>query len=230
MPTGTELIARIRENLDEPNEGQWLNSSLRGWINDGLDHIARDTFQLQDTATFTTVNGTAEYTMPLNVLRIDYVYYTTGDGRRIPITGLSRDSADAVWGGQQERTGEPRFFTTWGFAPNLKMRLYPVPIESGRTVLMHVARRANKMNPNGSTDSQPVDFVEGWFDVLVHYVEFRALRKDRDPRWQESYQLFTDGLAALAAHDDTIVNRDIVHDPAVIGGVPAYIADPRYPY
>jgi hypothetical protein len=229
MYTCIELLSRIRDNLDEQTPGQWSQQQLRRFINDGLDDLSRSTKHLQDIKTITTIAGTAEYAVSKDVLMIMHAYWVTSDGRYLPLAPVQYEGADQVWGQYQtQQSTEPFLFTTWGYAPNLKMRLYPVPSTTGSTVSLRVIRLAAHVDINGLDGDTSVDCPEAWLDALTYYAEFRALRKDRDPRWQEAYQLYTSIRDSLADEDYLNANREIVYDPATIGGVPRWIADPRW--
>ena len=226
--TCIELLSRIRDNLDEQTPGQWSQLQLRRFINDALDDLSRSTKHLKDAKTITTIAGTAEYSVTKDVLMIMHAYWVTTDGRYLPLVPVQYEGADQVWGQYQtQQSTEPFLFTTWGYSPNLKLRLYPVPSTSN-TVSLRVVRLATHVDVNGLDGDTTVDCPEAWIDALTYYAEFRALRKDRDPRWQEAYQLYTSIRDNLADEDYLNANREIVYDPATIGGVPRWIADPRW--
>ena len=226
--TVAQSLTRIRDMLDEPTAAQWTDQQLRRWINDALDDASRTTLAIADNVSITSVAGQAEYTVTAAVLQINMAYWTDGSGNLAPLMPQQWENADNVWGiSQNQQSSQPMMFTTWGFAPNLKLKLYPVPNVSSRTILLKVARLATHVSESGASDSTVIDFPEAWLDAITSYVEYNALRKARDPRWQEAKQEYQEKRDNLGMHDYMSVAREIVYDPGVIGGVPRWIADPR---
>lgn len=225
--TVSQVLTRVRDMLDEATEARWTQVQLRNWINDCLDDVSRHTLAIKDDVSFTTVSGTAEYTVSSSVLQIEACYFTDGSGNLVPLMPVQWENADQVWGQwQNQQSSRPAVFTVWGYAPNLKIRLYPVPTTAS-TVKLKVARIATHVDTTGAGDASNVDFPEAWVDTITDYVEYRALRKDRDPRWQESYSTYLEKRDSLADHDYLNSPREIVYDPAVAGGLPRWLVDPR---
>lgn len=230
-PLVSEVLIRIREMLNETATigGQWTQTQLRRLMNDGLGDIARVTNFLRDRLVITLTANVAEYSVAENVLTIDSAYYLPGDGRYIPLQARQWESMDVVWGQRQNQNsgGYPFLFTVWGFSPNLKIRFYPVPPTTSHTVSLMITRTPAKIDVAGSTDSSSIDFPEAWIDAIVAYVEYRALRADRDPRWQEAkgeYSEIRDTLMVMG--DYLTVDRELIMDPYTgAGGVPGWLAD-----
>lgn len=228
--TVNNIIDASRSRLDETNAAQWTNTELKRWLNEGARDLARRTRHLRDTDTFTTTAGTAEYTIPADVLEIEQVYYAPGDGRQIPLVPRAFEGMNAVWGQNQATGGQPAMYTLWGTPPNLKIRLFPVPDTSSKTVTTYVVRLPASITENDASDTTALEWPLAWVDLLKDYVEYCALRKDRDPTWQEAYSLYNQRV------DDMIVNseymnvpREVIADPMVAGGVvPRWIADPSW--
>ena len=63
------------------------------------------------------------------------------------------------------------------------MILYPTPSYAG-TISLHYYR----LPTAPSSDSDTLDLPVGWEDCAYLYAEYLALRRDRDPRWQEALQ------------------------------------------
>jgi hypothetical protein len=227
--TTTELLMQIRDSLDEVTPAQWSQQSLRRWINDGMKDMARVTRHIRDRVVVTMVSGTAEYVLAENILEIELAYYLPGDGRYIPLQPRQYEGMDAIWGQQQNQQGGwPILYTVWGYSPNLKLRLYPVPPTNGHTVSLSVIRYPNLIPIDGSADSTVIDFPEAWSESLVQYAEARALRKDRDPRWQESMTRYNEIRDQLVVMGDYLnVPREVVMDPYV-GAMPRWLVDPGY--
>ena len=225
----SEVLARVRDNLDEQTQGSWLQQSLRRWINEGMQDAARETKALKGTTTINVATGVSEYTLAANILEVYRLYFVDAAGNRNPLAPTQYEGADQIWGANQNtRSGDPVMFTTWGFPPSLVMKVYPTPTANvvGGFIL-HIARMPALLDITGAGDGTAVDFPESWIDVIVDYCEYRALRKDRDPRWQESYNFYREKRDALQDTDYLDVSRNVIID-AVAGSVPSWIADPGW--
>lgn len=203
--TQATYITRIREALDEDTARFWDEAEIRRWINDAAQEIARRTEILQDIDTITAVAGTAEYTLGADALRVHRVEFNyTGESAKRALEFRPFNAMDNIWWSHQDITrSAPAFYTVWGFTPNLKMRVFPVP-DSGGTLTVYFYRLPAKLATASTTDaSTTLDIPNGWEDLVVYYAEYRALRKDRDPRWQEAKGLFeekVDELLVMTRH------------------------------
>lgn len=186
-----ELIESVREALGEPTEAQWDDDMLTRWINDGAQDIARKAEVLQDRQDVDCSDGVAEYTLSADVLRVHRVeYFTDADPtRKLPLEYRDFQNMDGIWWTNQVREGEPAYYTLWGFPPQLKLVLFPVPSEAATAKVFYYRTPTRRF---GTSDT--VELPEGYSDLLVHYAEYRALRRDRDPRWQEAKALYDEGL------------------------------------
>lgn len=200
MATQGELITQIRNMLDEDNGRMWKDSMLRRWINDGAREICRKSEAVRATATIPTLAGVGEYTIAQNVVRVtDASWKPTSDTQQYPLTYRDRHSMDNVWYMDPDREGSyPMFFTTWGAPPDLTIRLFPVPSDGGAITLLYYSYPTDLATDTEADANSRVDIPAGWDDMIVDYVEYRALRRDRDPRWQEAYQLWATKLDDLS--------------------------------
>lgn len=196
--TQGELLADLRNRLDEVTPRQWTDAMLRGWLNDGARDIARKSETLQDREDLPVVKGTREYTLPSDVIRIHRVEYrATGDGLAYPLEYRDFNSMDGVWHTQQDVSeSTPMFFTMWGYPPTLKIVLYPTPALAGAIKVFYYKVPAN-LATDGSAENTTLDIPEGWEDLVLDFAEYRALRRDADPRWREAKELFDENLGAM---------------------------------
>ena len=226
--TVTQALTRVRDYLDEATESRWTNAQLRRWMNDCLDDMSRRTLAIRDTVTLASVAAQAEYTVTGSVLEITACYWTDGSGNLCPLSPVQWENADSVWGmWQNQQSLNPAVYTTWGYAPSLKLRLYPVPNVSSRNIVLKVARIATHLDETGAGDAAAIDFPEAWAPTIVRYTEAMALRKDRDPRWQDALSLYDAEVTTLARHDYMNVAKEMVYDPATAGGwLPRWLTHP----
>ena len=226
--TQSAVLTAIRDRLDEATAGQWSDAQLRRWINEGARDMARRTKHLKDTVTFTTTAGTGEYTVTANVIEVEGAYYAPGDGRQVPLVARAWEGMNNVWGQYRDQQGgDPAMFTTWGFPPNLKVRLFPVPGSSSKTVTLYVSRLPVDLATDGTAASTAVDFPDAWIDAIYDFATFQALFKDRDPRWADAKNMYEQRVDQMIVNGDYMnVAMEMVADPLVQGGVlPRWLVD-----
>lgn len=203
MTTAAQIITRVRYRLAETTAKFWSDPELLAWLNEALRDAGRFTRHIRDTKTVSVTGSIAEYTLSSDVIEVDEVYYLPGDGRSIPLTGQSYDNLNAQWGQwQNSYVGEPRVYALWGTPPTLKIKLYPTPEASASLSLLVV-----RMPAQCASTSATVDFPPQWEDLLEDYMEMAALRKARDSRWQEAFQMYT------AKRDNLHINGAYSYDP-----------------
>ncbi len=200
--TVSTAITALRERLDEATAAQWSDVQLRRWLNEGLRDIARRTRHYLDKDTIAVTADDGEYTVSDDVLFIRFAYFSpTGDtARQIPLEPRAFEGMNQLWMDRQDQSaGYPVYFTTYGYAPTLTVKLYPVPSVAG-TLTLHVARLPADLDIAAGTGN--IDSPTGWVEVAYDYAEYMALRKDRDPRWQESFQMYESKVQGLIEMGD----------------------------
>lgn len=204
MPTtlGSALDS-IRARLNEPVSVYWDDQDLRRWCNEILKDMARRTECLRGLYNQTAVVGTTDYipafTLTTNVYRIYRVeFIPTGQSNIYPLEFRDPNACDEIWGlAQQQTEGIPAIWTSWGTPPALTLKVFPGPSVAGTLRLWYYRLPAN-LSISGADDAENLDLVEGWDDVLTDGVEYKALRRDSDPRWQEAKAEYESHLEAMA--------------------------------
>lgn len=202
--TMTELLAEVRDDIDEQTAVHWTNPQLIRYANEGLKRVARMSECLRAEVTKAIVAGTYEYTM--SALTHDIVrfhaanFVRTGDTYEYWLR--PRDLMNSVMdfgGGRRQVTGTPTQFFAWNNPPTLKLSLYPVPSDSG-TLTLYYYRLPTLFNTDGSDNSDPLDIPEGWESLAVTYTRYRAFKFDGQVE-QARLELedFSDTLGALSA-------------------------------
>jgi len=229
MATNLEIITRVRDMLNEATATQWSDTQLRRWMNDGAKHIARETHFAETNQDIDVAADAQSVAAPTNVLMIQHVYWIpdSDTDHIVPLVPKHYEQMDALWGSwQNQTTGEPVAFAPRGVSPSLRIYMYPTPDEAGTLRVFHTAIPTD-IATDTSADATTSTVPDGWVDLLVDYVEYRALRRDRDPRWQEAKQLFDEKLEDMAQYDTLAIAREMIHDVRT-GGVPRWLADPDF--
>ncbi len=198
MATLTSLLTDVRNKLDETTSGQWSDAELRTWINEAARDMSRRSETLQNSSNITVVADTQEYTLPTDTLRVYRVEWRpTSSSNVYPLEYRDFNSMDTVWWSSQTTSkGYPTFYTMWGYPPSLKVVLYPTPSEAGVLKVFYY-QHSTDLATDGTEDSSTVPVPAGYEDLCTTYCEMVALRKDRDPRWQESRALYMDSLTEM---------------------------------
>ncbi len=198
MATQATYLTNIRAKLDESTSGQWTDAEIRSWINEGARDVARRTETLQSYEEITVTANTQEYTLNDGCLRVHRVEWRpTASSNVYPLEYRDFNSMDAVWWSSQTTAkGYPTFYTMWGYPPSLKIVLYPTPSEAG-TLKVFFYQTATDLATDGTAAGSTVQVPSGYEDLVEAYAEMVALRKDRDPRWQEARSLYMDSLNGL---------------------------------
>lgn len=220
--TVANAVTMLRERLDESTAAQWSDVQLRRWLNEAIRDIARRTHLYTDTDTIAVTGGTGEYTVAADVLRINSVYFTPdGESRKMPVEARAWEAMDNVWWDAQDReSGWPAYYTTYGFAPVLKLKLFPIPSGDGDLTL-HVARLPAALDVAAGTGN--IEVIEGWLEPALDYAEYMAFRKDRDMEMAKSaLQVYEARVNDMLETAETLnANGEIV----AVGGrfLPAHI-------
>lgn len=224
-----ELLTQVRDRLAESTAAQWSDPQLRRWINEGSRDIARRTESLLDRDDVSVTASTQEYAAPTDAIRLHRVEWRpTGSDQVHALEYRDIQASDEIWGTFQEvNEGTPVLYGTWGFPPNLKIRLWPIPSEAGSLKVFYY-RAPTELATDGTADASSVEIWTGWEDVLADYCEFRALRRDRDPRWVEAKGMYDEKLVALFDASRRAVDQTgmIVSDSGAM--VPGWLANPYW--
>ena len=193
MPiTLTEARFALRERLDEPNARAWSDTELERWLNEGAKDIARKTECLQAEASLSFAAGVNQATLPTNCIRVHRAEWL-GSGRQLPLTYQDFNSSVAVsWVDNTTNQGTPHLFTMWGVGGGIKVILYPTPAVAGTLKVWYY-----KLPTAPTTELGVYDLPEGWEDAMYEHATAAALRRDRDPRWQEAKAQYDEVLGAL---------------------------------
>lgn len=228
--TQAQVVADLRLRLDESTARQWLDTELRGYLNDGMRDIARRAEVLSERASQNIVAGTQEYTAPVDTVKISRVEYIDSSGHSYNLTYRDFNTMDSVWWSSQTTAqGRPSLFTLWGYPPTLKIILYPKPSESVANGLkVYYYRVPAPLATDGSAAATAMSVPEGWEDLIVDYAEYMALRKDRDPAWQEAKSLYEEAVGAMFDSTRRYSDQAGMFDTDNGGPIPRWIYDESY--
>lgn len=203
----SDYISRARSVLDEPSARFWTNAELTNWINDAARDLARKSEGLLVfDASMQIFANVATYNLELDVIRVHRMEFVpTQSNQTYPVRASSQDEMDQIWGTYQANPASyPSWFVTKGYPGGsgssvFQVQFYPVPSQAGTMNIYYYKMPARMGNPDVDSTQlvRTIDLPEGWDDLIIMYVEWRGLRKTKDPSWQEAYQLYNDQLDYL---------------------------------
>lgn len=229
MTTQGDFITKARVRLNESTARQWTDTNLRQWINEGARDIARKTESLEDRDTVAAVVGTAEYTLDTDVIRIHRVEFTpTGeDTIRLEYVDI-KDMDNFGWRQRTLRQDRPYVYSVWGSGRALKLIVHPVPATAGNFTIW-VYRTPAVLAESTTTDAAThVEIPQNWDDILLDYIEYRALRMDRDQRWVEAKAIYDENAAQMYDNTRRWVDQGGMILPNAPGALPVWLTEGVY--
>lgn len=227
MTTQAQFITFARSRLDEPTARQWSDQDLRAWINEGARHIARNTLALEDRATIVGGVGTSEYLLPSSAIQITRVEFTPSGANtqtyKVEYSDM-KNLDNFGWSQRANTTYSPFVYTVVGSGATLKLIVFPSQGAAGNFTVWYYRLPVALSETDATQQAVAVEIPQGYDDILTDFVEYRALRKDRDPRWQEAKSIFDENLGLM--YDAT---RRWVDEAGAImpqsGGLPSWLTE-----
>lgn len=226
MTTGTQIIQEVRDMLNEPTAAQWDDAMLRRWINEAGRDLARVTRHIRRVTSVPLLAGNNSTTLATDVIAVEEAWWIeTGNDQYTQLEASHLEEMMRYAGNRPEQDGHPYFFTTMGSQPTVSLTIYPIPVLDGTLRLFEIII-PTPIAEDGSDDDDVINIPAAWYDTLSDYVEYKALRRDRDPRFQEALQSYQEKRDALVVSPDYITaNRNIVPNPATGTWQPTWLTD-----
>jgi hypothetical protein len=195
-------LTDVRSFLNEPTAQEWSDSQLTAYLNMGQADVQRKSEALRSSLVVPVTANVQRYAGPPDSLRIYRVeYIPTSTVPAILSSGVQTYSLefrgfnemDAIWGIYQQYTGAyPSLYTLWNQPPDLTIVTYPVPAEDGQLNVYYYPQPKAMVNQTDTLDCLP-----GFEDVIYDYAAYRALRQDADPRWKDQWTLYSENLSSM---------------------------------
>lgn len=200
------VLANVRSNIEEASTRFWTDNEITEWINNGARDIARRAEVIQSfSTTIAAVVGQAKYALPSNVIRLHRVEFApTGQTQVYPLEISTDQELDNIWGlNPNSQSSYPSYCTIWG-TPGvtasdavLMLRVFPVPNSAGVFNLYYYRMPYRFTSGSGGELAKVVEVPEGWDDLVVMYAEYEAKRKDRNPSWKDSKDIYEEKVAQM---------------------------------
>lgn len=228
MPlTLAQLTTRLRDRLNESTARQWTDQQLKSWINEGVKDIARKTESLTDRQTIAAIVGTGEYSLSANCLRVHWVEWAaTDDNQTTPLDFSDVMNMDGFgWSSRSLQANRPYAYTLWGVLPNIKLIVHPKPSVAGNFTIYYY-RLPTDLSVAGADDALTPEILPGWDDIVMDYVEFRAMRRDRNGAWVEAKALYDENLSSMFDATRRLTDQAGIISAGSAGGhLPAWLVN-----
>ena len=191
------VITRVRNIAGDTNVIQFTDSDIVDWLNDGIRDCVINNGLLQKNATSSTAVGTAEYSLPPDIMKLHSV---TVDGSKLG--GLTFEEWQQRFGskGSDQDTGRPVLFYVWAS----KLTLFPIPDEVLDLKISYIYTPAalTFVGVNGIADSntkdQDLPVPSEYQSRLVDYCLAQVAQQDGDSNlYMLKMQEFATGVSQL---------------------------------
>lgn len=192
----TLLQARteVRALLNESAPAFWTNAQINSWVNQGCMDVAREAQVLWQEVQLAVSPLTQEYNFPSDFLNAHRAEFSpTNSSQTYSLEFRPINTMDEIWGILHALPAAwPQYFTIRGNNFGYFLMLYPSPGAAG-TLTVYYYRQAVAV----VLDTDFIDTLSGWEDIVYDYAVFKALRASKDPTWQQALQLYRDNLAGM---------------------------------
>ena len=165
--TGSNIIAKVRENLNELVADFWNDVGLMYWMNEGI----------QDIVTKTLCNGTSEeVTLAAETLEYPLLntYTTVIAATYNNAKGLIRSDPRSI--GNVNPVGEPVYFYEWDGS----ISLFPI-LAAGSAAIGKLVKVLQVSFPSEIVETDTVPLPNHFIVPLIHYVTAQAHYKEGTP-------------------------------------------------
>lgn len=194
--TLAQARASLRDALNEPQARAWTDNYLDSLLVDGCNELAKTLEYLETSVDLSVTVAENQPAMPVDVIRIYLAEWeSTGSNWKKTLDYADYNVSRAVNWINTTALGVPSMVSYWGAVPNLTAILYPSPALAGTLTLHYYRLPVDPRNvyvdeTQVDPDTVTLELPEGWVETAILYAESRALRRDRDPRWQEAKSLY----------------------------------------
>ena len=207
-PTMTLSLTIMRERLDDPSSRQWSDTVLERFVNEGCRDISlKVEWKRLGPTNVAFTAALASAAAPTTLIRIESAeYQVTGQSHIYPLEIREWNEMSNVWGASRSLDqGIPGWITARGYPGAYTLYPYPIPASAGNVIINYTALSTDV------TTTTPLDIPEGWQQLVYDYAEYKALRRARDPRWQEAKMAYEENLEYMIGLVRTFHNQPSVN-------------------
>lgn len=191
----SDIISRVRTIAGDIAVNQFTDQNIIDWINDAQRECVTDNLLLQKTATQNTINGTAGYTLPPDILKLHSIKY---DNSKLRV--VTQEEFDESWSDDGTIKGTPTIANLWAGTLNL----YPTPDSVKQLQILYIRSPVDTSIANQGNELElPVLYHRRIVDYCLAMV---AEQDDDMARYQAKMQEFKTGVANIKDHPESTVD------------------------
>lgn len=193
----TLLQARteVRALLDESLANFWTDDQIDSWLNQGCSDVARRAEILWQEVNMNVVPLVQSYPFQpdfLNCHRAEFSLTDSDQTFNLEYRGINQ--MDEIWGILHSLPAAwPQYFTIRGNSVlGFYLMMYPSPGAAGTLTVYYYRQSVAAV-----ADTDLIDTMPGWEDIIYDYAFYKAKRKAQDPQWQQGLQLYEKNLEMM---------------------------------
>jgi hypothetical protein len=182
-----DYLGELRDRFAEINFTTWISDDqLAQWLNLGVDDIAfrvlPPRYEVWPPIQFNSVGGQVNYTLPANFFRVKEFGDTSGlffNGDALLFEDKTAEWEQFQFGVGFMPTNQPIWFWFW----SNQVFMYPPPADNTGIIRMYYYRIPTPV----SVPANPADLVDvdrPWEEVVIKFVLWKSLEKDKHPMSQ----------------------------------------------
>lgn len=222
----TQLTARteVRALLDETTAAFYTDAQINSWVNQGCADVARRAEILWQEQNFLTIPNIASYPFPSDFLNCHRAVYTINPpigsvgAQTQPMEFREINSMDENWGMLESLPAAwPRWFTIRGNSVTaFILQMYPAPAAQGEVTVYYYRQAVATV-----LDTDNIDTLSGWENIVYDYAVFKALQKARVAIWKDFYGLYEKNLMTMISHTRNMTDQ-MNQISSGMGNLPVY--------
>jgi len=197
--TRSDLVTRVGELINDPNHTRWSTSQKQERVEEAQERFVVDTRCLINSSSTSVVAGTAEYSLPTDILDIERV---THNG--IELTRMSKADFDFYtnrnWASDQ---GRPERYYVDLDPDNKKIGLYPKPqaADAGSSnLIIDYVQIPTELSSDSSTPFNSHTLLTPYHMAIVYWAAKELLNADMTPENQVKARQYMKEYEDLVAH------------------------------
>jgi PKD repeat protein len=191
----SDYLIELRGRFAEINFTLWIpDQQLISWLNLGVDDIQMRTlpprYEVYPPYQITSIGGQVNYNLPANFFRVKTFGDEAGlffNGDSLLFEDKTSEYEQFLYGVGLVPTNNPIWFWFW----SNQFFVYPPPVDNTGIIKMYYYRLPNYV----CLATDVVDVDRPWTEVLIKFVLWKALEKDKHPMAQIYRQEYEAGVS-----------------------------------
>lgn len=194
-----DVINRVRNIAGDASALQFTDVQIVDWINDGMGECAVINNLLQKSGSQNTIPTQAEYTLPVDMLKIHSIYF---DSTKLRVLTL-QEFEQQYQGAGTNNISDPSI-PTCAYIWAAKLTLYPAPVGIKSLQINFVRTPAVASAGSPAALSTELDLPVSYHRRIVDYCLAQVAQQDEDfNRYSTKMQEFKTGVQEIKDESET---------------------------